>query len=387
MNILFFNYEYPPLGGGGGVFNRQLAECLAGRGHGITVITSRFGGQPLSEEVNGVRVERVSIPFRSDKNAASLFSMLAFFPASILRGRRLLQQDHFDLVHSMFAVPSAVSGLLAAKMFHKPHLLSVLGGDIYDPSKKLSPHNTPLLHKTVGWTLNASDGVVSLSTDIRERARTHYPVNKDISLIPLGIPRPQFTPVARERFGFHRHDILLVTVGRLVARKAVHQLIDVVATLGNPAVKLVVVGDGPQRADLEGKAATLGITGQIRFMGNVGDNEKFAILDNCDIFVSSSMHEGFGIVFLEAMALGLPIICYDNGGQMDYLSHGITGAVVPCGDTNRLTDELGNLTKNTAARAKIAAHNRQYSENFFISACADSYLDEYKKLLETKKTR
>ena len=72
MNILMFNYEYPPLGGGGGVFNKQLADKLVKNGHTVTVITSNYNSQRASETVEGVKVIRVPVLLRSDQNAAGL---------------------------------------------------------------------------------------------------------------------------------------------------------------------------------------------------------------------------------------------------------------------------------------------------------------------------
>ena len=337
-NILMINYEYPPLGGGGGVFNKHLAEALAQR-YSVTVITSRFGQQPTFEIVNGVELQRVPVALRSDPNAAGLVSMLSFFPSSLLAGIKLLSRRRYDVVHSLFAIPSAPSALLLAKLYGKPHLLSILGGDIYDPSKKLSPHRTPLLGHTVATVMRASHAVVSLSSDIRQRAYRHYRGVKDIDVIYLGIPEPQYERLRRADFGYHNGDILLVTVGRLVSRKAVHELIEVVRDLNNPRVKLLVIGDGPQGRQLKQTAAALNIHRQVRFLGNVDDNTKFGVMALSDIFVSASRHEGFGLVFLEAMAVGLPVVSYDNGGQEDFIRNGVSGAMAPNGDKALLLEK------------------------------------------------
>jgi glycosyltransferase involved in cell wall biosynthesis len=233
MNILMINYEYPPLGGGGGVVSKMLAEALIDR-HQITVITSQFGHQSLYETVNGVELIRVPVLFRSDRNAATIVSMLAFFPASLWVGLKILRRQKFDIIHSMFAIPSAPSGLLLSRIFRKPHLLTVFGGDIYDPSKRLSPHKTPILRETVKTVLHTSDQVVTMSEDIRRRAyQYYYRASRKILLIKGGIPKPIFTPGQRTAYGFDAKDILLVTIGRLVPRKAVHELIRVIKLLND----------------------------------------------------------------------------------------------------------------------------------------------------------
>ena len=174
MNILMIDYEYPPIGGGGGVFNKHLAEALVSKNHNVTVLTSCFGSLPSVEIQNGVTIHRISTIGRNDRNSASMVSMLSFFPASIARGYQLFKNNDFDIAHSFFAIPSAPSGLVLAKMFKRPHMVSILGGDIYDPSKKLSPHNTPLLRQIVKWVLSESTVAISLSDDIQHRTAEHY---------------------------------------------------------------------------------------------------------------------------------------------------------------------------------------------------------------------
>jgi len=177
MNILMVNYEYPPLGGGGGVFNMQLAEELS-KNHNITVITTKFSNYISHEIVKRVELIRVPVIMRTDQNAATILSMLSFFPTSLWAGYKQLKNKSFDIIHSMFAIPSAPSAVLLSKKFHVPHILSILGGDIYDPSKKLSPHKAPILHYTVKKMMEESDKVVALSHDIKKRAIDYYCASK-----------------------------------------------------------------------------------------------------------------------------------------------------------------------------------------------------------------
>lgn len=381
MNILMINYEYSPLGGGGGVFNKQLAEALAER-NAITVVTTRFGDQKKREIVNGVELMRVLVPLRRDCNEASLTSMLGFFPSSLWAGMKLLQRRHFDIIHSMFAIPSAPSAQLLATLYKKPHILSILGGDIYDPSKCLSPHQTPMLHQTVQQVLNAADCVVSLSTDIQRRARSFYRVNRPIDVIHLGIPKPGFEPAQRKAYGLGEEDIVLITVGRLVARKCVGTLIDILHDLADSRVKLLVIGDGPEKEKLVKLGDDLELNNHLFFMSNVSDKEKFALLNLSDIYVSASSHEGFGIVFLEAMSAGLPVACFDNGGQSDFLTDGQTGALVPYGRQDLLTAGIQRLMNDMDHRQRISAFNSRYINQFYIETCARRYEAHYQELCQ-----
>lgn len=380
MNILMINYEYPPLGGGGGVFTRRLAEEL-NRNNNITVITSKFNDQKPYEVTSNVEIIRVPVLMRRDQNVATIVSMLSFFPASWWAGYRLLKKRQFDVLHSIFAIPSAPSGLALAKKFHIPHVLSILGGDIYDPSKNLSPHKTSLLHWSVLKVMEESDEVVALSSDVKKRAVAYYNVSRKIDVIHLGITKPLFVKKARGYFNFKPDDILLVTVGRLIPRKALQDLIRVLHTLQNPNIKLIVIGDGPEKTRLEELAKSLNVSDRIFFFGYVSDENKFQLLNVSDIYVSSSQHEGFGIVFLEAMASGLPVVCYDNGGQADFLIDQKTGFLVNHGDRELLTRKIEDLCENTELRKRMSQFNRQYIKKFYIATCAQQYQSLYESLV------
>ena len=379
MNILMINYEYPPLGGGGGVFNKQLAEELSDSNN-VTVITSQFNNQPPHEVTNNVEIIRVPVLMRNNQNAATIVSMLSFFPASLRVGYELLKTQSFDIIHSLFAIPSAPSGLICAKKFRVPHVLSILGGDIYDPSKNLSPHKTPFLHYTVTKMIEESDKVIALSSDIKKRAVDYYNVSNNIDVIHLGIPKPVFKTKSRGHLGFKQSDILLVTVGRLVARKGLEDLVRVVATLEDPNIKLIVIGDGPERTRLEELTKSLNLSKRIFFFGYVSDEIKFQLLNISDAYVSSSHHEGFGIVFLEAMASGLPVVCYDEGGQAEFLLDQKTGFLVGYGNHSLLTKKISQLCENATLRKEVGQFNRHYVEKFYIATCAKQYQCVYESL-------
>ncbi|GIX49602.1 MAG: 1,2-diacylglycerol 3-glucosyltransferase [Candidatus Tectimicrobiota bacterium] len=383
MRILMLNYEYPPLGGGGGVLNRDLAEALS-QEHAITLLTSRYDGLPAREVCGGVEIVRVPVWGRHDPQVASLRSMLSFFPSSLGYGWRLLRRQRVDVVHSLFAVPSAPSGFLLARHFGVPHLLSILGGDIYDPSKRLSPHRHALLRALVRHLLRASDAVVGMSTDIIAHAQSRYGITRDIVKIPHGIRRPVYSRTCREALGYRAQELLLVTVGRLVPRKATHELLDVVARLHGVAFKLLIIGDGPEKSRLQQQAAQQGLGDRVAFLGSVSDEVKFQVLSVADIYVSTTQHEGFGLMFLEAMACGLPIVSYDHGGHVDFLIDGKTGFLVRLGDRALFAHRLQELCDHAPLRREMGQFNRAYVEEFYIERCAQKYSALYRALAASR---
>lgn len=375
-SVLMVNYEYPPLGGGGGVFSQHLAEELAHQVR-VTMVTSRAVGLPAEEERGGVRIVRVPVLQRTDRAVASLASMLTFFPASLGRGLRLLGETRYDVVHSMFAVPSACSGILLARRAGVPHVLSLLGGDVYDPTKRLSPHRTPGLFHTVREIVKRSDRVVAMSNDIRGRLAALYGIDREVDLVPHAIPLRHTPPRPRADFGFRSEDVVLVTVGRLVPRKGLSELLGIVSRMEEPNLRLAVIGEGPLRSRLESEAAAHGIGDRVRFFGFVDEDTKWQLLQAADIYVSTALHEGFGIVFLEALAAGLPIVCYDEGGQVDFLADRESAFVVPLGDTATFAERLGELVRHPGSRERIGGSGRGGVGEYDIIRCARRFLKIY----------
>ena len=171
MKILFCNYEYPPLGGGGGIVMAALARQLARR-HQVTVLTSRANGLPPVSIEEGIRVIRVPVLFRKHMAVANFPSMLAYLPSGFVRGLLLARQHTFDIVNTHFALPSGPLGHALSRVYRVPNVLSVHGGDLFDPSKASSPHRHAPLRQSVRWLLKAADAVIGQSQDTLDRVRS-----------------------------------------------------------------------------------------------------------------------------------------------------------------------------------------------------------------------
>lgn len=374
MQILFCNYEYPPIGGGGGVVMAAMATELARRGHDITVLTSRAFGLPADSIEDGVRVVRVPVFFRRQLAVANIPSMAAYLPMGFWRGLKLGRRRPFDIINTHFVVPSGPLGMWLSRRLQIPNVLSVHGGDLYDPSKPTSPHRHGFLRSPIANMLTRADAVVAQSRDTAANVARIYGVERPVELVPLGIARPPAKVVAhRALFGIPEDAFVMTTVGRLVARKATPDLVQVLAAAKRRDMYLLIVGDGPDAAEIRRAATELGVAERVKLLGHVTERQKYAALSVSDIFVSTSQHEGFGLVFLEAMAFGLPIACYDRGGQVDFLSTPETGAVVRLNDLPAFTRAVLDLHASPERRAEIRRHNLAAVETYFIDRCARRY--------------
>jgi glycosyltransferase involved in cell wall biosynthesis len=373
MRILFLNFEYPPLGGGGGVVMAALARELA-RSHAVTVLTSGGLGLPAEVHENGVRVLRVPVFFRRELAVANFPSMLAYLPMAGLRAWRAGLRGQFDVVNTHFVVPTGPIGQWLADRYGIPNVLSVHGGDLYDPSKGSSPHRHALLRVVVRRLLRQADALVGQSRDTLKRVVEIYGETRAAERIPLGIERPpRIDKASREAFGLPADGFVMVTLGRVVARKAVTQLVSALHDAARPKAHLLVLGDGPESELVRRRAAECGVLDRVHLLGQVSEQRKFEALSVADVFVSSSQHEGFGLVFLEAMAFGLPIVCYDRGGQTDFLAQGRTGSVIALNDLPAFTRAIVDLHDDPVKRESIGAANLRLVEEYFIDRCAQRY--------------
>ena len=382
MRVLLVNYEYPPLGGGGGVIARDIVDELADRGHDLTVLTSGFEGlAPVERVSDHIEIHRVDVWGRTELPTASMPSMLSFWPLGVRYGKRLIREKSFDVVNTHFLVPSGPVGQSLAQRMGVPHVLTIHGGDIYDPTKKNSPHRRWALRRLGRRLMMKADAVACASHDIIGHAQRHYEPSLQIHHIPLGIKPTR--PVAADRadFGIDPDRFVMITTGRLVERKKVDWMLRVLAELNDPDDLLLVLGAGPKMDEWQALARELGVADRVQFRGHVSQQEKHQLTQLADLYTSTSRHEGFGLVFVEAMDRGVPVVAYDNGGHADYLEDGKTGGVAPLGDISAFADRVRRLKQDPALRQACAAYVKQKARNYHIGVCAGRYEQLFEQML------
>ncbi|RRR76660.1 MAG: glycosyltransferase family 4 protein [Candidatus Viridilinea halotolerans] len=370
MRILALSYEYPPLGGGGGVALAHSARAWAALGHQVTLVTSGATGLAAYEQLGSVALYRLPVLARHARATASLASLLSF-PLAALNfvGKQQWQRSDFDLILSGFAIPSGVAGVILARAWRRPHVVWVMGGDAYDPSKRLSPHRLPLLKQTVAQVLNRSQAIITMSHDMAQRVAQIYRPATPIHVVPQGLALAPYAPQPRSG-----GPVTVVCVARLVRRKRMAELVQAVAELPPQSVRLIIVGEGPQYGPLQELIASHALSDRVQLVGYVSDEEKLALLRCADIFALVSEHEGFGLVYLEAAAQGLPIVAGRVGGQTDFLRHGVTGWLVAHDQPRQLKAALAALVAQPALRAWMGQQALQMAQRYEITRVADDFL-------------
>lgn len=388
IRLLIVCYEYPPFSGGGGIALRGIARELARR-HTVHVLAGAARGEPAETRDGAVRVFRAPGWPRRQASHSSLASLVGFWPFGTWHGYKLLKRYRYDLINTWFAVPSGPTGVHLAAKARVPHVLTLAGGDIYDPIKRHTPDKSRLLAAIVRRVLRAADQRVAVSSDLARRAVALYGCPPPLEVVPLGLapalPKvPDAASPDRRALGLEPDAVYVVSLARLVPRKNLATLVEACAAIENGSVRLLLLGDGPERPALERLARARGLGGRILFKGFVDEAGKEALLRACDIFALPSLHEAFGLVYLEAMRAGLPIVATRPGGQEDFLEDGVSAHLVDAGDPAALAGALARLAGDPPARRRMGRAARAAAGAFTAELAAARYEALFERLAASR---
>jgi glycosyltransferase involved in cell wall biosynthesis len=348
--------------GGQNVHVAELSKALTRHGHDVTVYTRR-DDEDLPEEVateHGYRVVHVPAGPARQLPKDELFGHMGPF-ARFLQAR--WETDRPDVVHAHFWM-SGLASVSAAKVTGVPvvqtfHALGVVKKR-YQGADDTSPPQRVRTETSIGA---AADRIAATCSDeVFELVRMGVPRAK-ISVVPCGVDIDQFSP-GRARVGSDRRH-RLVTVGRLVPRKGFATAIAALADL--PDTELVIAG-GPDARRLcqdeharylRSFAETVGVADRLRLLGQVSRDDMPALLRSADAVVCTPWYEPFGIVPLEAMACGVPVVASAVGGLSDTVVDGVTGKLVPPRSPRALAATLRPLLSDRTLRERYGAAGRE----------------------------
>jgi N-acetyl-alpha-D-glucosaminyl L-malate synthase BshA len=370
MNIGITCY---PTYGGSGVVATELGKKLALRGHQVHFISYAlpFRLEGYYENIFFHEVELPSYPlFEVDLYSLSLTSKMV----------DVVLYNDLDVLHVHYAIPHASSAYMAKLILNEQGrdikiITTLHGTDI--TLIGLDPTLLPL----VRFSIEKSDGVTAVSRFLREKTLTNFNIDLPIEVIPNFVDteewkrhngdrlRSQFSPNG-ERVLFHASNF-----------RGVKRVTDVVRVFAQVRekinAKLVMVGDGPDRAEAERLCRELDICTDVRFLGK--QTALPEILSAGDLFIMPSQSESFGLSALEAMSCGLPVLSSSVGGLPELNVHGLTGYISEIGDIDRMARYAIDLLTNERKYREFSTAARDRAEKQFS---ADDIVPMYERYYE-----
>ncbi|MFH1276993.1 MAG: N-acetyl-alpha-D-glucosaminyl L-malate synthase BshA [Candidatus Eisenbacteria bacterium] len=363
-----------PSAGGSGVVATELGLSLARRGHQVHFVSySRpFRLETAGEGITFHKVKTVTYP---------LFKYPPYSLALSVRMAEVARKEKLDIFHVHYAIPHATSAYLANEILGPDRVKVVTtlhGTDITLVGSEES------FFEITKFSIERSDAVTAVSEFLARETREKLRVTKRIDVIPNFVDPRVFADHPDE--GLRKElDLeegpVLMHISNFRKVKNVRDLIHLFARVqeSTPA-HLLLVGDGPERIPCRILAEELGVQNRISFLGNRIAVHR--ILPLADVFLLPSTVESFGLVALEAMACGVPVVGYHGGGLPEVVRHGVDGYLAPLGDLERMIEMTLDLLQNHDLRRRMGGEaRRRATETFTTDRVTDEYENLYRRVL------
>lgn len=343
MRIAILVNQFPPEIGGVGISAYNTASSLSKVGHEVHVLTI------LKEELPKEKIEEGFYIHRISRKKIKVFGTILYLTKLLKK----LKDINPDIVH-VEGLWMGTPGYLAKKILKIPYVITGHGSDVYLQSK--------LLHRRSKFVLKSADAVIGLTEHMKKEMENIC--KKNVFVVPNGINLREFKNLQKLKIDKRKQRILFV--GSLVPVKGIKYLIESMKKITNdyPNAELVIVGDGVDKYELEKLVIELDLCDSISFVGKVPNHKIGQYMIESDIFVLPSLSEGFGIVLLEAMASGLPIVASNVGGIPSIIQNGVNGFLVDPKNSEKIAEKVLFLLNNEETMIKISQNNKKKVENY-----------------------
>ena len=362
-----------PVYGGSGVVATELGIELARRGHEVHFITYAMPFR-LSSFVENVYYHEVEIP------SYPLFDHPPYSLALTVAMHNTTMKYGLDLIHAHYAVPHATSAFLAKEMVDRDDFCVVTtlhGTDItlvgQDPSYQ----------SITQFSIQKSDGLTAVSEYLRRETVEHFDVAEErIEVIPnfvdLDLYRRDAHPCHRSRLSEEVEKIMM----HISNFRAVKRVVDVVKVFSRVSrqipARLVLIGDGPERGRVQQTAEEEGVADRVTFLGK---QESVAEILSCaDLFLLPSATESFGLVALEAMSCGVPVVATRVGGLPEVVPEGEAGYLAPVGAVDEMAERGVEILQDKEKWRRMSAAARAAAEQFSVERVVPMYERYYEKV-------
>jgi N-acetyl-alpha-D-glucosaminyl L-malate synthase BshA len=366
--------------GGSGVVATELAHALSARGHEVHLVSTDLPFRWRSG-VRGLSFERVETPtyplFRQPQYLLALTNTIV----------RLAHRRPLDIVHAHYAVPHATAAFLADEILkddlgpRAPRTVTTLHGtDI------TLVGSDPSFRHVVGFSIERSHGVTAVSESLKQETQSSLRVRRDIRVIPNFLDCSTYRRLANPPLREHLcpaggGQALVLHVSNFRPVKRVGTVIDIFRRIrAKVNARLVLIGDGPDRAEAERAAGAGDLSSCVEFVGEQPDVVPW--LSAADLFLLPSSQESFGMAALEAMACEVPVVASHVGGLPEVIDDGVTGFLRAPDDVDGMAEAAIAVLRDRELRLRIGAAAAQHVRaNFCEDAIVPRYEAFYQEVL------
>lgn len=366
-----------PTYGGSGVVATELGMGLADRGHEVHFITYRrpprlnhFHENLFFHEVTGEDYPLFEYPPYDTALASKLVDVVKF--------------EDLDILHVHYAIPHAAVAYMAKKILltegrYLPVVTTLHGTDItlVGMNKAFAP--------VVAFSINKSDGVTAVSESLKQQTLDSFPIERDIRVIHNFVDFNRFKKIDKDHFKkaiAPEGERILVHISNFRKVKRIDDAIRVFERVYQEVPsKLLLIGDGPERRNMEELCRKIGLCHEVRFLGKQDAVEE--LLSIGDLFLMPSASESFGLAALEAMACEVPVISSNIGGLPEVNIHGETGFLSEVGDIEDMARNAIRILKDPQLLKKFRKNALAQAKRFDISAILPHYEEYYEEVIAT----
>lgn len=366
---------YPTYGGSGAVAT-ELGLFLAERGHEVHFVSyaQPFRLGQYRERVYFHEVEMDEYP---------LFEHPPYSLALAVAIHDTVREHEIDVFHVHYAIPHATSAWIAREMLAEtglPVVTTLHGTDI----TLVGLH--PSFHSITRFSILKSDAITAVSSYLKEQTVRDFGVPSErVDVVPnfvdTKVYHPGKEPCHRETLAPDGEKIIM-HISNFRAVKKVLDTVEILARVTKrvPA-RLILIGDGPERPRVQARAEELGVAEKVVFLGR---HDSVAELLSCaDVFLLPSSKESFGLVALEAMACGVPVVASDVGGIPEVVPHGEAGFLCPVGDVDAMADAVTDILRDEELHARLATNGLAVvAEKFTAEFVVPQYETIYRRVIE-----
>ena len=378
-----------------------LSRLLAKKGHEIINLVPHHSGAKKYEEKDGMKIYRFRYFFSKyqklcydggilpnmKKSHLAKLQLPFLVMAEYLAIKKILKKEKVDVIHAHWIVPQGYLAALIKRKYNIPYIVSAHAGDVF-------PLKSRFLRRFGKIALENCDYCTVNSRATGESVKKVSNI-KNISVIPMGVDLSNFSPKRKSEKIIKKFDIqkeFLLFVGRLAEKKGLKYLLLAMPAVIKkfPQAKLMIIGSGPSKSELEDLAKKLKITNNIIFTGKIRNDMLSKYYASADLFVGPSIitksgdTEGLGIVFLEALASGTTVIGSNVGGIPDIIKDGKTGLLVEQKNWKELASKIIMLLENKKLRGSLIKEGQKHiKKNYEWSILAE----KFDKILEKISSR